>query len=765
MNAPPLTAIIRRKLLALVLAPSLVFTLVLGSVIAYRQYAGLTEHNAMLAQSLARYVEAYMTDARHALRHAALEGPAASERILTTALANLYAAFPHFERLLWIDANGDIVAAYPSGMVGMDFPFLPAPAQDGQEVSLPAYAPGAGGLSLYVTHTALRGWRIVAEMDLQTLREHLDEFAPPGATTQLLLADGHGNLIVHPDETLVRQQANVGGWPLFADLGSRERLTATFRQDGVTYAGAVVVLPEMGWRLVLYTPLHEILVPVWRTVAALILFLLAFFSIIAASFRYELHRRVVAPLADFAATLQQAARGDYRNAAVSGADSFAELGVMEHEFTAMAATIAGRERDLRHSRAHLKSIIDSLNSAVLAVDAQARISLMNEGAARMCGLDDPGQARGRDVYELFPILRGARRNLSAALAMGRASTLERQPCVGPANGANGAGVKRSAFLDLSFAPLTGDEASPGAVVRIADVTTRAQLEEIMIQTEKMMSVGGLAAGMAHEINNPLGGILQSAQNIRRRTGPELPANHRAATALGTDMDTIQAYLERRGVLRMLDGISDSGQRAAAIVANMLNFSRRSTSNHAPTDLHALIERTLALAASDYDLKKRYDFRKVNVERTFDPGLPPVPCTPTEIEQVLLNLFKNAAQAMSAMDPPPDTPTLTVTTRKGPGYAEIRVRDNGPGIGPENRKRIFEPFFTTKAPGEGTGLGLSVSYFIVTSNHKGTIILDSEPGHGAEFIIRLPLDDAAAQTPGPGSDPDRGQGRNEGGQGI
>ncbi|WP_051445502.1 sensor histidine kinase [Desulfocurvus vexinensis] len=727
MNAPSLNAIIHRKLLVLVLAPSLVFTLVLGSAIAYRQYTGLVERNAMLTQSLARYVAAYMDDTRHALRHASLDVPAASERALTAELANLYASFPHFERLLWLNQDGDITAAYPSGMVGQDFPFLFNPAGEGQGISRPVYAPGAGGLTIYLAHPARGGWSIVAELSLEALRAHLNDFAPPGEATRLLLTDAHGNLIVHPDDTQVRQQTNVGGWELFSRLGDQERLAAVFRQEGVLHAGAVEVLPELGWRLALFTPLGEILVPVSRTVAGLIVFLLAFFTIIAASFRYELHRRVVAPLSAFAGTLQHAARGDYRDSAIAGPDTFAELGVMEREFTSMAAMIAGRERDLRHSRAHLGSIVDSLASAVLAVDAQARVTLMNAGAARLCGLD-PAQARGQDAYRLFPILQGARKHLSAALTMGRAGKLEHQP--GPSDA-------RSAFYDLAFAPLSG-EGDGGAVIRIEDVTTRVQLEEIMIQTEKMMSVGGLAAGMAHEINNPLGGILQSAQNIRRRTSPELPANREAAAALGTSMDTIQAYMRERGVLRMLDGISESGQRAAAIVANMLNFSRRSSSRHVPTDLHALIERVLALAASDYDLKKRYDFRKIHIQRTFDPALPQVPCTPTEIEQVLLNVFKNAAQAMSGMRPPPARPTLTVTTRAEAGYAEIRIRDNGPGIGPENRKRIFEPFFTTKAPGEGTGLGLSVSYFIITNNHKGSFTLDSEPGHGAEFIIRLPV---------------------------
>src|SRR5699024_3465175 len=128
------------------------------------------------------------------------------------------------------------------------------------------------------------------------------------------------------------------------------------------------------------------------------------------------------------------------------------------------------------------------------------------------------------------------------------------------------------------------------------------------------------------------------------------------------------------------------------------------------------------------------FKGLRIERDFDPELGKVPCIANELEQVLLNLLKNAAQAIH----PRDDGRILIRTRLSPPWAEIQVEDNGMGMPEAVRKRIFEPFFTTKEVGDGTGLGLSVSYFIITNNHKGQMEVASMPGQGTQFTLRLPL---------------------------
>jgi len=277
----------------------------------------------------------------------------------------------------------------------------------------------------------------------------------------------------------------------------------------------------------------------------------------------------------------------------------------------------------------------------------------------------------------------------------------------------------------------------GLVVFLKDITFRKKNQEMMMQADKIMSVGGLAAGMAHEINNPLGAILQGTQNIIRRFSPELQRNHQLAKEFDIDLNKLHMYMEKRNILTFIDGIRESGARAARIINNMLQFTRRSESHMAPTDISALLNKTVEIAGNDYDLKKRFDFRDISIVKELESDLPLVPCTETEIEQVILNLLKNAAQAMDD-HAAQRSPRIVLRCYTNEAGVTIEVEDNGPGMDESIRKRVFEPFFTTKPVGSGTGLGLSVSYMIITENHKGTLEVEAEKGQGTKFIIKLPL---------------------------
>lgn len=270
------------------------------------------------------------------------------------------------------------------------------------------------------------------------------------------------------------------------------------------------------------------------------------------------------------------------------------------------------------------------------------------------------------------------------------------------------------------------------------MTQQMRLKEMMIQSEKMASVGGLAAGMAHEINNPLGGMIQTAAVLKDRLGSELKANQRAAEEVGISLQQLDQYVESRGINRMVNTIQDSGKRAAEIVSNMLSFTRKAESSTSSCDVSELVDHSLQLAETDYDMKKSFDFRQVTIEREFKDEIPPVPCNSQKLQQVILNLLKNAAQAMFMADI--ETPTITIKTGldRERSMVYISFTDNGPGIEEPDRRRVFEPFFTTKPVGVGTGLGLSVSYFIITENHHGDLTVESKPGEGATFTIRLPI---------------------------
>jgi signal transduction histidine kinase len=143
------------------------------------------------------------------------------------------------------------------------------------------------------------------------------------------------------------------------------------------------------------------------------------------------------------------------------------------------------------------------------------------------------------------------------------------------------------------------------------------------------------------------------------------------------------------------------------------------------------------------LKKRYDIRHIGIVREYAADLPAVRCEAGKLQQVLLNILRNGAEAMISDRQPGRKPQFVLRLQPEVGWVRLEIEDNGPGMPEAVRKRVFEPFFTTKGVGEGTGLGLSVSYFIITEDHGGTLTVESSPGNGARFIIRLPLERAPA----------------------
>lgn len=381
------------------------------------------------------------------------------------------------------------------------------------------------------------------------------------------------------------------------------------------------------------------------------------------------------------------------------------------------------EMGLRAAQRHIQSIVNSMPSVIVGLDREGLVNLWNKEAAQIFGISQR-DALGRGL-EIFPdglaFMAGMFRS---GLASGHKVKKNKVPL-------ELGGVRT--FCDVTVYPL---EDEGGAVIRIDDVSDIVRLEETMVQSEKMLSLGGLAAGMAHEINNPLAGIVQSAQVLTQRLNAALPANEKAANECGTELAAVNCYLERRRILSMIGMILESGLRAARIVRNMLSFVHKSADEKRAEDLRELMDQTLELAMNDYDLKKNYDFRKIEVLKEYDPDIPKVQCDAGKVQQVFMNLLKNGAQAMAGVG---DRPSRFVLRIAGEGdMVRVEVEDNGPGMEEGVRKRVFEPLFTTKPLGAGTGLGLSVSYFIVTEQHGGSMRVESVPGRMARFIMHFPV---------------------------
>ena len=383
------------------------------------------------------------------------------------------------------------------------------------------------------------------------------------------------------------------------------------------------------------------------------------------------------------------------------------------------------EEELRRLRNLLSNIINSMPSVLVAVNTEENIILWNNEAEKVTGIKFD-EAEGCHISDKIPHFCNIMDLLRKAIDTNQIQTAPR--------------LSRQVeeivqFWDITIYPLF-EHNIDGAVIRMDNVTERVRMEEMMIQSEKMISIGGMAAGIAHEINNPLGAIVQNIQNISRRLSPDLQKNTQVADECGINLHNLQLYLKKRNISQFIESSSESGKRMGNIIKNMLQFSRRSKSKRAPTDLLKLIDTTIDFTNKDFNLKKDYDFRSITIIKDFGRDLPLVPCTATEIEQVILNLLQNAAYAM-AEDSSNKSPRIILRAMLKNDMAQIEVEDNGPGMDKSMKKSIFEPFYTTKPVGEGTGIGLSIAYMIIT-NHKGTLEVESQVQKGSKFVIRLPL---------------------------
>lgn len=351
--------------------------------------------------------------------------------------------------------------------------------------------------------------------------------------------------------------------------------------------------------------------------------------------------------------------------------------------------------ELDRLRQFSENVIESLSDGLAVMDLDDRIVRWNAGFERLHGVPR-AEAIGRSLDEVFDADFVTRLNMARAERPSGAE-LYRVPLL------SRHGERRRLRVKAATAPLlTSAGRISGTMLIVVDSTARAQLEEQLQLSEKMASIGLLAAGVAHEVNTPLTGISSFTQMLLEDADPDDPKT------------------------RLLEKIEHQTFRAARIVNGLLNLARpRRTDTTGPVDVNAVIGDVLVL------LEHQLEAGNVKVRRELANPPPVVQGVEFKMQQVFLNLFLNARDAM------PSGGWLAVDSRVEDGAAVVEVSDTGAGISPEHLSRIYDPFFTTKTAGQGTGLGLSVTYGVVQEHH-GTIDCASRPGHGTRFTLTLPL---------------------------
>ena len=354
--------------------------------------------------------------------------------------------------------------------------------------------------------------------------------------------------------------------------------------------------------------------------------------------------------------------------------------------------------ELERMRQFSENILESLNDGLAVLDRNGRVVRWNRQMEELYGVRHE-EAVGLALDALFEprivrLIRGAAGGAAEGTALYRIPMSTRHE---PA---------RRLLVNLGATPLRDSHAGVvGSIVIVEDISTRVQLEEQLQISEKMASIGLLAAGVAHEVNTPLTGISSFTQMLLEGAKPDDPST------------------------QVLEKIERQTFRAAKIVNGLLNLARPAQVDSGPCDINAVVNDVLSL------LEHQFRNGSIQVRKELAPISPEVQGIEHKLQQVFLNLFLNARDAM------PKGGWLTIVTRAERDGAVVEIADTGSGIPAEQLSRIYDPFFTTKEIGKGTGLGLSITYGIV-QEHGGSITCESQVGQGTRFSIRLPLAVAA-----------------------
>jgi len=385
----------------------------------------------------------------------------------------------------------------------------------------------------------------------------------------------------------------------------------------------------------------------------------------------------------------------------------------ERQFSESLEQEVTRQKDkLQKSEARYQGLVENAADLIYTVDDHGRILSINRFAARLFSRALSGSANqtgGREEEFIDRTIGDIFAQKSAEFHMdwlrevketGRVRSMRHQVAIG----------EQEFWFSTSIVGIQDEQGQIFAYEIISrDITGRKSIEDRLINMEKLASIGTLAAGVAHEINNPMTVILGFTEHLLGQT-EELPDIH----------ETLQV-------------IEEEGLRCKKIVENLLTFSRTPERTETRTDINPLLEKTLAV------VKNTLLTRKIRLESHFSPGLPMAGGDPQELQQVFINLINNARDAMKGGG------VLTVTTKPAPDGNRVAIEfsDTGNGIPLEAQTKIFDPFFTTKKTGEGTGLGLSMSYGII-SKFGGNIIFTTFPAaeypekHGTTFTVYLPI---------------------------
>lgn len=384
--------------------------------------------------------------------------------------------------------------------------------------------------------------------------------------------------------------------------------------------------------------------------------------------------------------------------------------LLEHEIAQHVATSAR----LRASEAYIKDILKSMPLMLIGLDKEGRITQWNKWAEDATGIkaDD---CLGKNLWDAYPLITVSPGQINDAIQKNEAATIKHSQ-------------RGQYYYDITIYPLQ-EQSEPGVVILVDDVTKKILAENMLIQSDKMSSVGELAAAMAHDINTPLQSILFDLRTFQH-----------LLTDSSQNLNGLNNARNSETLKGLLADAFQKGENMASIVHNLQDFARGRNNRKQLSNIVDIMEHTLELAGDVLSVPSRLQFKDIHIERIYQKDLPMIPCYVAELQHVFLSLFRHACDALGKVERADHTPTIKIQMIVGYDSFWIRIQHNGAGLSNEEQMYLFEPFFRKDAPevNYDASKRLSFAYFIITEQHRGQMAVTSDINVGTTFHMQLPL---------------------------
>lgn len=382
-----------------------------------------------------------------------------------------------------------------------------------------------------------------------------------------------------------------------------------------------------------------------------------------------------------------------------------------------------KEEALNSAHSYINNIMNSMPMVLIGFNQDLKVTHWNIRAKEYSGIE-MDDAIGENIMKLIPHIKLEKKLIEESITNNVIKRKHKKSRITS---------KGTIFENITIFPIS-DSNTRGAVLLIDDITDQVELQGMVIQSERMFSIGEMASGVAHEITNPLAGIIQNGQSLLSRLTSDLPGNVKAAEKYDLNLNSLKLYLEDRKIIQMIESIRTSGVKASHIIKNLSNFSKKDVGNLTYNSVEPLINQSLGLAANDYSLESGYDFKDIKIVKNIPDKIPMILCEPSKIIQVFLNLYRFAIKNIGKSH---KSPEINITVVPENHMVSINIRDNGEPLTNNEIDALMQPYFKGKPTVREEWYSLSLAHFIINDVHNGNFQIKSDEDNGNVVKVSIP----------------------------